>query len=44
VISCTVPVLSAKQCWLTKCQLREAKRARTRKQAFSISSLGVQPL
>jgi hypothetical protein len=42
VITCSDPQLSAKRCWLTKCQLRD--HARTRKQTFSISSLGVQLL
>lgn len=44
VLGCSDPVLSAKQCWLTKCALQEGPRGGKRKQTFSISSLGVQPL
>lgn len=46
VLGCDSPVLTAKQCWVTQCQVREGqgKRARNRTLKFSISSLGVQPL
>ena len=46
VVACDSPVLTAQQCWVTQCQVREGqgKRARTRTLKFSISSLGVQPL